>query len=238
MGSAGLAAGLLIGTNEARALSNAEAAARATILESERERLELLNDLLRHYVLNGLTVINGFAQQIESGESQDQQEAGEVIQKHASDVANLVDQLGVLTKTDWDRREICEADIIAEIETSASAKSDGDITLSLPEDVPEMYANVGYDNGLDLLLDVLVKSMDIGGTLSANIDTEEGIFSISVQPATIPEEVIDELFEPIASEIGLKLYLARRIFEPAIELDDLSHDGNRVTIVLWGEFVR
>lgn len=117
----GLAAGFLIGTFEAESLENADAAARADTLEEERERLKVVNDLLRHYVLNGASIIGGYAGRLESAKAGEQSESATVIKERADEMATIVDNIGVLTTIEWGDSKKVAADIGAAIREGFTA---------------------------------------------------------------------------------------------------------------------
>lgn len=234
MAGVGLAIGFVIGSFEAWSLENAEAAARAETLEAERERLALLNELLRHYVLNGASVIGGFAERLESSPTREQPDAATVIKDRAEDMANIVDNIGVLTRTEWGDGNEVEADIGAEIREHFSTFGEDDMTLDVADDLPSMVANVGYEQALALFMEACCEATGPGGAISVEGNEQRGNISITARPVDIPDSQRKDLLEPVASGIGLQLYLAKKVLEPAIELE-LSEDGEEtIEFVLRG----
>lgn len=233
----GAAIGFLIGSFEAESLENAEAAARAVALEAERERLQLLNELLRHYVLNGVAVIDGYAAELESITSEAETESVAIIRDRAADMENIVSKMGVLMKTEWEGGQEVAADIGATIREQFSTFGGETTTLELEEGPPPMVANRGYEEAMALFVEAICDATGTQGIITVQWDENDGTISVVARPIDIPESLQEDLLEPVASGIGLELFLAKTVLEPAIELAFTTHGEETIEFILRGEFV-
>lgn len=236
-GTVGLSLGLAFGTLEARILEQERAAAEAETLENERQRLTLLNDLLRHYVLNGTTIILGYTETLKEEVPGDDTDALDVIQERASLMSNVVSHISVLTKTPWERSEVTNADIEAILRNRFAELVDEEATFEAIGDIPEMYANEGYEDGLVLFIEGVLRMLEPDATLTIETIPEPEGVAVTANPAKIPHGLEEELLEPVASEVGLELYLAKSILEPAIDLEFVSNGEDEVVFHLRGDFV-
>lgn len=237
MGSLGLALGFGFGTMEARVVETADMAARAETLETERERLEILNDLLRHYVLNGISVIVGHADQLEANTNGQNRESASIIARRADRIAHLVERISVLTKTEWRHEAVVEADIESVLVDTVEAHCRPETTISVAEDVPSMKATVGFEDGLRLLVDGITSMLVSAGTVHIGVEPDTEAISVTVQPVEIPANLREELLQPVAADIGLELYLAKKILEPAIDLRVTEPSDRELRFLLQGSFV-
>jgi hypothetical protein len=140
--SVGAVAGLWLGT------SNARWRERETTLRRERERLDFLNELLRHYVLNAAQVIVGRADLL--AERTDGDEAAE-IGRSGRRIARHVQQLRALVTGS----EACwTVDLAAAVEAARTHLEDRD-DVRLVVDLPDP-CRVVADDALDVLVEGLL----------------------------------------------------------------------------------
>ncbi|WP_167768489.1 sensor histidine kinase [Haloarcula amylovorans] len=113
----GAAGGAVIGFIEARAIEQAQAAERARVraaaTEAERERLDYLNSLLRHEVLNNAQVIVGRAELIRDGHDEDIETHLRAIQSQSEDMTRVIDDVRTLIKAFRDDSSLDEIDLSA-----------------------------------------------------------------------------------------------------------------------------
>lgn len=237
MGSMGLALGLGFGTMEARVIETADMAARAETLETERERLEILNDLLRHYVLNGISVIAGHADQLEANTTGQNRDSARIIATRSDRIAHLVERISVLTKTEWRRETEVDAGLTTVLVETAGEECLPETEISVDDGIPEMRANVGYEDGLVILVEGITSMLESAGSVHIGTEPEREAIFVTVQPVDIPQNLREELLQPVAADIGLELYLAKKILEPAIELRVTEPSDRELRFLLEGTFV-
>ncbi|UVE52251.1 HAMP domain-containing histidine kinase (plasmid) [Haloferax larsenii] len=95
MGSAG---GLVIGIIEARAIQRERAAERAIVSAEElryrSDQLEFFNSILRHDVLNGMTIIRGHAELLtEDLETEEERRSAETILRWSDEVVDVIQRV-------------------------------------------------------------------------------------------------------------------------------------------------
>jgi len=142
--SVGAIAGLWLGT------SNARWRARETTLRRERERIDFLNELLRHYVLNAAQVIVGRADLLAERTGDEDAvaigQSGRRIARHVQQLRALVTS----SKTCW------TVDLAAAVEEARTHLADRDevcLVVDLPDDRP---TTVIADDALDVLVEGLL----------------------------------------------------------------------------------
>lgn len=225
--SVGVATGLFVGTTHARAVSNAEAAARAAAradaLAAERERAERLNDLLRHYVLNGVNVITGHVDRIRPTTPEDKEAALDAVHRRARSMATLVEHVNALLAVERDATTSTTVDLAATVESVADA-ADGDAAMRVrtPDASLPVLATGTLDDALDLLLDAVDAVTERGGeiTVACEDGATNATVTVTAAPVDLPEHIDQALFEPVG-DVGLEFYLSRRLIE---DYGDLSVD--------------
>ncbi|MFC6989470.1 hypothetical protein ACFQJD_13545 [Haloplanus sp. GCM10025708] len=224
-GSVGLAIGLFIGTIEAREITTAEAAARAEAkaeaIEAEKERIERLNDLLRHYVLNGSNVISGYAEELKSSVPPEDEATLDTIADRADTMATLVEHVRTLTAVDQgdfaetDVRLACVLDSVAETRRGSA------VTVALPDCGVTVRANELLGEALYLLLGALTTLTEDGGTvtLACSHSPRTATLTVTATPAELPPSVERSLFDPVGSGVSLEFYLAHALLDPYVDVD-------------------
>lgn len=95
--------GLLVGVAQVRAQQNAEEATEAQLeqefLERQQETNEVLNRILRHHLLNGLTVIQGQAQLLEDHVDPAGEEHRQRVREEAGEMADTIEEIRKITRT-------------------------------------------------------------------------------------------------------------------------------------------
>jgi len=140
--SAGAVAGLWLGT------SNARWRAHDATLRREREQLDFLNELLRHYVLNAAQIIVGRADLLAERTGD---EGAVEIGRSGRRIARHVQQMRALVTSDESRWPV---DLGAAAE-AVRAGFDGRSDVCVVSDVPETCVVVA-DDALDVLVEALV----------------------------------------------------------------------------------
>lgn len=118
-------------------------------LEHERERLEFVNRIIRHNILNGLNLLNARAQQLESVADENSEAAGhlDVIRGRVGEMADLVTTIRTFTNAvvDGADHEISPVPVRARLdEEIETARDRYDATFQVRE-LPEPGLRVGAD---------------------------------------------------------------------------------------------
>lgn len=222
-GSIGLLAGLLVGTIHGRAISNAEAAARAKeraeALEDEQERLDELNGLLRHYILNGVQVIEGYASRLQAVVPESDQEAVHTILMRTDRMATLIENISSITR--FQRTDGSLINLDSAIQTATSkVQPQTEATVVTPAEFPSVEVNEDLVDALALLCEAILPNIEAGGKLSIKCGQpgQDVTILLTAKPAHLPPGIASSLFEPIASDNGLKFYLAEQLLDDTGEL--------------------
>jgi len=234
-GVVGVVAGLLIGTIHTQAVTNAEAAARAETeaeaLAAEQERREKLTDLLRHYILNAVTVISGYASLLQNEVATEHREKLAMIENNAETMATLVTHIRSLQRAESTLRS--SKPLPAIIETvSQDVEADTDVEVQIPDSSPSAPINKDVEDALQLLCEALVTVITdttTSGSLHLACErTDTGVtIVVTATPATLPETVKQSLFEPVGTGIELQLYLAHELVTDSgsLELVDTAAES-------------
>ncbi|MFB6085944.1 MAG: hypothetical protein ABEJ84_03930 [Halodesulfurarchaeum sp.] len=236
MGSLGLALGFAFGSLEARVIEATELAARAEILEAERERLAILNDLLRHYVLNAISVIDGHAAILERQTAGEKRDSARTIAQESDRITAVVERISLLTKTRWTREEETSADVAGVLAEAVQSRCPESTSVDLVDTGQELVGNVGFEDGLVLLAEGIRAATEREGSVS--IEGADGKIRVTAAPVTVPGSLREELMQPVATSVGLEIYLAKKVLEPAIGVDVLESDDRELIVTLTGRPVR
>lgn len=233
VGSVGLGAGVLVGTMEARALEAAVEAARAEAeaeaLAAEQERLDRLNELLRHYTLNGVNIISGYAGELEDVVPSEEQPKLDIIQNQTQTIATLIEHVRTLSDIGRQPPTGSTVDLEAVLDSVVGQLPAPEcVTVSLPDDA-EIRADRLLDEAIYLLCDAVhgVSPEDSEVTVEAERNGRRLHLRVVAADAELPDAIADALFSPVGHEIGLKLYLAHEIVDQYGSLD-LADGGEGV----------
>lgn len=211
-GSVGLFAGLIIGTMHSRSIQRAETAARAearaAALAAERDRLETLNELLRHYILNSVTIITGYANHLREDAPSESDPALDIIEDRAQLISTLIEHISSI----YDQGGPLEPrELQPLVESAIADMSDRPDVAIRTSDCPQtIMADDGFEDALRLLCEAVVTTTEDDGSLSITCtdDAEDTVtLSVTAEPASIPDRLRESLFEPISSGVGMELYI-------------------------------
>lgn len=237
-GSVGLVVGVLIGTFQAQAIDNAEAAARAEALEAERRRLEELNDLLRHYILNGVTIIGGYADHLRSAVPPEEREALDTIQSHADTIATLVQNVRTLSGFSPGVRSVTTVDLgramddaVPELQSRPDA-----IAVDAPDrSPPAVRASPLLGEALALLCDAIDSVTDADGALAIDYEwtAREVTVVLTASSLDVSQSAAASVFEP-GGALNLKFYLAKQSIDSygELRLREAADDTLRLALTL------
>lgn len=218
--SVGVAAGLFFGTTHARAVEGAETAARAearaAAIEAERERAERLNDLLRHYVLNGVNVISGHVDRLRPAVPDDDQPSLDSVDRRARSMVTLVEHADSLLTSEREPPSSTTVDLVAAVESVAAGRNrTPTVRVRTPDSpLPVVVAAGTLDHVLDLLFDGVetVTGGDGEVTVACEGDSTAATVTVTATPVDLPDPVADSLFEPV-TDVGLEFYLSRCLLD-------------------------
>ncbi|MFW6448181.1 MAG: hypothetical protein ACOC0X_01425 [Halobacteriota archaeon] len=237
--SAGLLTGALLGSLEGVAMEQLSQATRqrvrADLLEQEREHLKSINELLRHYLLNGVNIIDGYAEGLRDSVPAGDRSAIDAIQDQTGTLTMLAEHFHPLSERRSTDHGVQEVDVDAAVEVAAAdvehetdtvVSVDGTIgTHAVPTRLVDVLELLFY--ALDALADgdatVVVSRLDVGPGLD---------LALAVEPIHLHEGQAASLFEPIGTGTGLGLYLADRLLaeDGSIELE--TYGNGRATFAL------
>lgn len=152
----GSVAGLAIGTNEARAITQArEAEHQAAEAERGREILGFLNSTLRHEVLNGLNIVQGTAAQLAKELDGEAQSRVDVIKARCEDLADLIEDIRPMARTLTGRAEVTAIDlsemVTERVDALRATYPGATVTAEVPADVT-VRANQGFSHALSNIM--------------------------------------------------------------------------------------
>ncbi|MFB6165121.1 MAG: ATP-binding protein [Haloarculaceae archaeon] len=222
--------GLLVGVAQVRSERSAETAAQAKVeqefIERQQETNEVLNRILRHHLLNGLTVIRGQTEVLEEHVDGDGEAHVETVLEQANDMAATIEEIRDITRTLTEEPELSAVDLGAVLD---------DQLARLRETYPEATVEVrGADpHGCrvaanDLLgravWNVLANAVEHNTaatprvSLAVEARAEATVLTIADNGPGITDEVRERAFEPSERGLesdgeGLGLFLTRSVIE-------------------------
>ncbi len=232
--------GLLVGYHEAGMVSEARQTAQS---EAERRRLEYLNRLLRHDVLNNLTVIDGnLALVLEDVEDEETKRRVETARRQSREATEHIQNVRVLVQSARGERPTERVDFSAVVETELSqlrdAYPDAEITADVPASV-HVRADDLVGSVVENLVRNAVEHNDAAVprvSVALAPDDETVTLTVSDNGPGIPEEIRDSLFEPPAEgDHGFGLHLVKTLVERyrgTITLSESTSEGTTVAVEL------
>lgn len=212
----GLVFGAAVGSFEARALENAAAQARTeTTLEThkrEQERWSELNTLLRHYILNSVTVVDHRLSALRQTVPAEAHTHLETIEDRMQTIATIgthVDRLGP-SPDENESSTVDDLQAVFENAASLADTDDGSIAIDVPEVNERLRVGQAVETDIALFLEALESVTQHEGSVECDckMTDEEVTCFLRASPAELPTRVEASMFEPIDRYSGLKLYLA------------------------------
>ncbi|MFB6197093.1 MAG: hypothetical protein ABEI52_02325 [Halobacteriaceae archaeon] len=213
-GAYGVSAGLLLGTFEAEGMTNAEIRARADALEEERQRLLELNDLLRHYILNSVTIIIGYSSRLRNVVSGPDTNNLDIIEHRAQTLDTLATNLRTLTvdAVEEQHQHVEACKLLREAFDNLERQEN--LTITFPDTPRPIVVPENSGAAIELLLDSLIRATHDGGQITIRCESpseSKARVVFECQPASLPPAVKESVFEPTAADIGLQLYIAHEV---------------------------
>lgn len=236
--SVGLFAGLLLGSMHSQSIQHAETAARveaeANALAAERDRLEALTDLLRHYILNAVTIISGYADQLRGDVPNEAEPALDVIDERAELIGTLIKHIGSMYQQE---RDIESRQLESVIESAIVDVDDRhDVTIEASACPATVLIDDRFEDALRLLCEAVITTTDDGTmTISCYDDAEDRVtVTVTATPASIPAPLMESLFEPISSGVALELYIVDQLLKEIgeIQLRETPRETVRFDVTL------
>ncbi|WP_338727490.1 HAMP domain-containing sensor histidine kinase [Haladaptatus sp. DJG-WS-42] len=243
----GANAGFVIGTNEARAIQHAEASARAELsaefAEAERGRLQHLNDLLRHDILNSVMVIQAMADVLlETSEDETERDRLKRIRRQSDLVTELIQNVRILAQIPTDEHELEAIDLTeiltVEIEALREAYPAATLDLTIPDHVYVHADTLVGSIFMNLVRNGIVHNDSDSPHVSLTVTEADDTVSVRVEDngPGLPEYVKETLFEQQENtDHGLGLYLVKVLvenYDGAISLTSTGEEGTVFTVTL------
>jgi signal transduction histidine kinase len=206
-GSIGVAVGLFVGTVEARAIRQtrtaASAEARANAMEAERERMDRINELLRHYVLNSLTVISGYRTRLGNDRSTGDQEEADVVEERIETIATLVEHVRTLSNGHGDATRSEQALEVLLASTGREVSGSRRVDIDVPDDIPMIAVTPSFERALYLLFEALDDLVDENDQFMITAHEVDDGVSISVSTER-PMAFTEQAFAAAGPETKIK----------------------------------
>jgi signal transduction histidine kinase len=221
VGSAGAAAGVLVGLNRGRAVQNRHVADRT---EDREETLVFLLRLLEHDIRNHMIAISSHADSIRPSTFDPSPTPAEAIEERAASIEQLLDTANVVLESETDGGEFERVDVgvilreeIAVVQSdepdvSIDADIEADLHIESDRFVGEVFRNV--------LENAVVHNPAADLTISVTATATEGAIEVEIADNGdgIPPDIRENLFEPgvhgpESSGDGIGLYLVGKLVD-------------------------
>jgi len=246
----GAGIGTLVGVTEARAVQHASDAARsearATHFERERDRLDYLNSLLRHEILNATTEISGYATLLreEHDPGSRVHEFSDRIDGRTDSLTSVIDDVSVLLQASRTPDEVGAVDVVAVVLDETARLEETYDTVDASVDAPAaapVTADRLVSRAVRALLENAVVHDDAADTrVSVAVDASEDWVTVRVRDdgSGIDEDAVESLFERPSRRTAhhqLGLYTATKLVEGYggdLELVATGDDGSTFEVRL------
>jgi signal transduction histidine kinase len=234
----GILFGVVAGINRAQAKEKAELAERA---RTQREGMAFLNHLLRHHVLNGVTIINGYTDELRREGVPD--EHVDIIERQSDRIVTLVENVQTLVDSLSEEAEPKPIDLadVAERAVADARETHPDVTFELDCEAAVVRADEFFRTVLDNLLSNAVEHHD--GEPNVRVVVEAGdpvVVRVTDDGPGIPRDVREsfadkgDMTTAVAGD-GLGLYLVHtlvRNYGGSVRITDNEPRGSTVTVEL------
>ncbi|MFD1586020.1 ATP-binding protein [Halorientalis brevis] len=205
--------GLLVGTAQVRSQQNAQKATEAKLeqefLERQQETNEVLNRILRHHLLNGLTVIRGQTQVLETHVDEDGEEYVETVIDQASEMADTIEEIRTITRTLTEDPELLPVDLasVLDAELERARRNYPEATFEVNGTDPEGIAVEANDLLGRALANVLNNGVEHNTAAEPHVEVslterdDEVVVAVADNGPGVADDRKTEVFE--ASERGM-----------------------------------
>lgn len=151
-------------------------------MEAQANRLEVLNRMLRHEVLNAITLIRGYA-----GLAASNPDATSIIQDRADEITQTIDDVRYLAQRTTSHDTHSTVDLIGQLEASLETITqrypEADITATAPDRV-DVVASDRLEQALTQLLEnAILHTNDDDSRVEISVETTATRASITIQDA-------------------------------------------------------
>lgn len=235
-GEVGALAGFVAGSLYAEAKREAARAERA------RDTLGFLNSTLRHEVLNGINIIHGWAERMESEGDGVSEESVSVIADRCADIADLIDDVRPLTRTLTGSGAVTPVDLSTmvtdRVDSLRSNHPEATVTADVPANV-HVLANDGLSHVISNVLTNAVEHSDRESpTVHVSVTERDGRVRTTVADdgPGVPDGEKVAIFEPDTTlDRGFGLYMTRALVDHyggEVWVEDNEPRGAVFTVVL------
>jgi len=242
----GVFGGLIAGYNEARALERGRAAERERLAakqaEQERTRLEHLNHLLRHDILNSTMVIEGYADLLVDDLPEEKAERVRTIQRQAHSIEELIQNVRSYLQAAEEEAPIRPTDLSEtlrdEIEAVQSAFPELNVTSEVPDGVTVEADPLLGSVFSNLFRNAAIHNQSDAPELDVTVETTPESVTIRVRDngPGIPDEVRQKLTTPPEEgHHGFGLYLVQTLvnrYEGTLEFETLTGEQTGTTAIV------
>lgn len=234
----GLLLGAVAGLNRSRAVQNAELAERE---RAQREGMAFLNHLLRHHVRNGMTIIDGYVDELRTGERSEAHVR--VIDRQSDRILTLVENAETLVRAlsgEVDPEPV-DLDGVVERAVADARETYPAATFEVETDPATVLANDLVRSVLDNLLVNAVEHHDGDPTVEVTVTGGDPVVvTVADDGLGVPEAVResfdrrDDVSTGVAGE-GIGLYLVAtlvRNYGGDVRIEDREPRGTVVTVEL------
>jgi signal transduction histidine kinase len=213
-----------------------------TQLRRQTTRLEVLNQLLRHEVLNGLTAIRGYAALREAGG----RDAEQVVTDRSDGIEETIEEVGYLTENGGaDGATVGAVSVRAHVEEAVRSVRDGhpdaEIAIAHDADEPEVLANERLGYVFTHLVENAVVHTPAGTPVEVSVTATADTVSVAVadRGPGLPERErrlleTGDVADGDGPRPGFGLYFVRFLvasYGGAVDTE-VGQDGTTVTVVL------
>jgi len=242
----GTLGGLVAGYNEAQARERGRVAERERLAakhaEKENARLEHLNHLLRHDILNSAMVIEGYADILLDDLSEENAKSVQIIQRQAKSIEELIENV---------RTYMQAADEDTPLQPKNLSKTLRGEIESVKSSFPDLNVTTEIPDGVTVYADPLLRSVFSNLLRNAVIhnESESPEIAVTVEPAAdtvticirdngpgISEEVRQKLTtKPQEGQHGFGLYLVQTLvsrYEGSLEFETAAGEPTGTTAIV------
>lgn len=217
-------------------------------LEHERERLEFMNRIIRHNLLNGMNVVEARAELLSGQVDSDVAVHLETVQSRVQDMVDLIETMRsfmqVLTEEDGEQTEPVALDAVlsAEVEKARNAYDAATVTYD-PGASVRVVGNDLLPEVFENLLSNAVQHNDSASptvSVSVHVEGEEAVVEVADDGPGVDEAMRDAIFEKgekgfDSPGTGFGLYLVRELvasYDGAIDVRNRPEGGAAFTVRL------
>lgn len=245
-GSTGASMGLLVGIMEATAIEHARTAertvTRATRRQEERARLDYLNNVLRHEVLNTAHIITGHAEQALADDEAPVEDHLRTIRRQGENMTSVITDVRVLTESlenDEGFDELNLSTVVAEeVANLRDTHPETDVETSIPGDVFVPADDLVRRVFSNLLVNAVRHNESSHPRVEVSVEPQDASARVRIADngPGIPEHELATLFErgPRGND-GLGLHVVHALverYDGQVELTETGPAGSTFTVEL------